>query len=214
VSIQTASLLVLLLPSLATVGPSAPTAPQSTEVLRVEPGRFSFEYPASFANHTATSQAIVAKQRADWKAKGETHPECADVVLSADRVTDAAQSSITVIKLDMACTAKQPTDDFLNNFMVKSAATMKKEPADQFTGPRFYMLSVHRAILTRGTVNPQNGRPSSVLLSCVVAEGDVYVWTIRSGNDAEVEHLAASLVKFDGQAAAPLVPPPFLLEKP
>jgi hypothetical protein len=183
------------------------TTPQSTTVYRVDSGKFSFEYPVSLKDQTAAPQALLAKQRADAKARGETPSTCSDIVFAGHGVTDFAESSLLVIRLDMACLKKPPTDEFLNSFLANTVQKMKKGPTDEFTDPRLYLLSVHRAVLVRGSVLSHNGRPSSVLETCAVAEGDVYCWTLTSGSEELVDEMAHLLVTFDGKEPAPLVPP-------
>jgi hypothetical protein len=183
------------------------TTPQSTTKYRVDSGKFAFEYPASFRDNTDASQAALVKQRGDAKARGEAPSMCSDITFAGHGLTDLAESSLVVIKLDMVCLKKQPTDEFLSSFFTNSVKSMKKGPTDEFAEPRFYLLSVHRAMVVRGSVVPHNGRPSSVLETCAVAEGSVYCWTLTSSNEQLVDEMAHLLVTFDGREPAPLVPP-------
>ncbi|HEY5330519.1 MAG TPA: hypothetical protein VIJ79_11580 [Acidobacteriaceae bacterium] len=191
----------------ASVTKAQSTKPQSTTTYRVDSGKFTFEYPVSFQDRTAASQAVLAKQRADAQARGEAPSICTDIVFSGHGLTDSAASSLLVIKLDMACLKKRPTDEFLSSFFTNIVKSMKKGPKDEFTDPRLYLLSVHRAMVVRGSIVPNNGRPSSVLKTCAVAEGDVYCWTLTSGSDELVDEMAHLFVTFDGKEPAPLIPP-------
>ena len=175
------------------------------KTIHVETGKFSFEAPAGFRDITESVLALSAKRHADQLAAGNTKPVCVSTIYSGEKATDKASFTLDLLRLDMACGNKQPTDFYLKNFITATGKDLAKGPDDQVQPAGLYTLSVHRAIALRGSLT-STARPTQFLKSCVVAEGDVYCWTMKAAGVATQDDLHFVYVTFEGETPVPLVP--------